>query len=543
MPQCTVPLTPSRRLVLLGAASALLSSDVGAQRQFAAMARGFVRDSRSGGRGLPGVMVSNGCDVVLTSSDGSWNLPVSAGDFVFVVKPSGWSFSQCADRPSSWFHMHEPRGTPARFASRFPGVAPTGALPDSIDFFLEPEPQSDRFDVALVADTQPGNAEELGFVRDSLLARMSGSGAAFAIHHGDVMGDDLSLLSRYKSLLVPSGIRWHHCPGNHDMNRDAGDPNLAFETWRREFGPLHYAFQHAGATFILLNNVAPLQAGRGRAGERGYAGQIGRAQLAFVENVLRHVPREHLVVVSMHIPLVCYEDATHPSDNTGDAHRLLAILSRRPNTVSFAGHSHTTEHHYLGSECGFAREEAHHHHVLTAACGSWWSGPRDARGVPYSVSRDGTPRGYHRLSIEGNRYSTRFVPTDDDQDRSMRVMVECAGRGLTSSPLSPTELLASRLLVNVFDGCPRTRVRVEIDAPYPRSIELQRIDAVDPHVSEFLSTHAAICKPWATAAATSHLWAVPLPTGLPAGAHRARVSVRHANGLEQSAETLLEVSG
>ena len=177
------------------------------------------------------------------------------------------------------------------------------------------------------------------------------------------------------------------------MNLDAGDPRLAFETWRREIGPLHYAFQYGEATFIILNNVDPFVRGHHRGGERGYVGRIGDARLHFVRNVLRHVPREHLVVVSMHIPLVTYEDPTHPSDNTTNAAILLEILSRRPNTVSFSGHSHTTEHHYLRPARGLHAARPHHHHVLTAACGSWWSGPADTVGVPQSVSRDGTPRG------------------------------------------------------------------------------------------------------------------------------------------------------
>lgn len=33
----------------------------------------------------------------------------------------------------------------------------------------------------------------------------------------------------------------------------------------------------------------------------------------------------------------------------------------------------------------------HHHHVLTAVSGSWWSGPLDRRGIASADSRDGHP--------------------------------------------------------------------------------------------------------------------------------------------------------
>jgi len=38
---------------------------------------------------------------------------------------------------------------------------------------------------------------------------------------GDVVFDDLSLYPRYLQILGASGIPWHHCPGNHDIDSEA----------------------------------------------------------------------------------------------------------------------------------------------------------------------------------------------------------------------------------------------------------------------------------------------------------------------------------
>ena len=46
-------------------------------------------------------------------------------------------------------------------------------------------------------------------------------------------------------------------------------------------------------------------------------------------------------------------DPNNPADTTADTRALLALLADRPHTVSFAGHLHATEHHYLGEEAGF----------------------------------------------------------------------------------------------------------------------------------------------------------------------------------------------
>ena len=74
------------------------------------------------------------------------------------------------------------------------------------------------------------------------------------------------------------------------------------------FGPRHYAFQYAGATFIMLDNVYYFGHKPGRPKSGHYCGLIGERQLQFVRSVLAHVPPEQLVVLSMHIPLVNYLD-------------------------------------------------------------------------------------------------------------------------------------------------------------------------------------------------------------------------------------------
>ncbi len=305
------------------------------------------------GAGLPGVMVSNGRDVAVTDARGEWVLEPGPDGTVFIIKPSGWTYLETSGVP---------RFSPSPSAGEVTGA--------SLDFHLRPDAEPETFEVALLADTQAANALELGYVRRELSRCQMSRGYAFAINHGDVMGDDLSLLLPYKDIVRSTGIIWHHCPGNHDMDLAATGNARALDTWKRDMGPDHYAFQYAQCTFILLNNVDYLGAGSSPVGGRLYTGRIGRPQLDFVRNVLAHVPKDHLVVVSMHIPLRSFENPSAPGDNTADCAELMGLLAGFPHTVSFSGHSHTTEHHYLGREDGFDRATPHHHHVLTAFCGS-----------------------------------------------------------------------------------------------------------------------------------------------------------------------------
>ncbi|HEY7548198.1 MAG TPA: calcineurin-like phosphoesterase C-terminal domain-containing protein [Hyphomicrobiaceae bacterium] len=492
-------------------------------------------------------MVSNGRDVALTAPDGAWALAVEPGDSVFVIKPSQSMTRASAAGLPQCSYLYQPAGSPPQPGSRFPLIEPTGPLPGSIDFALMPREEADEFEALLVSDTQPDGLAELSYVRDDIVAALLGvGGAAFGINHGDVVADDLSLYPRYLRLLGSTGLAWHHCPGNHDINYAAPDDRHSRETWKRTFGPRFYAFQHGQATFFVLDNVEYLGQGR-------YRGALRARQLQFIRNVLARVPREHLVVLSMHIPLVCYLDPGSPADTTADWRALLRALSGHRHTVSFAGHLHATEHHYLGGETASGGAAPHHHHVLTAACGSWWSGPSDQRGIPCADSPDGTPNGFHVLSVAGKRYTTRFVPAAGKAPARLRVLIDGPHRRAAGAAAGPgtcdrlglsvphDALAASRVLANVFDGGPRTRVTLEV-AGRPERVAMAPASAPDPLMRELFAGPTPR-KSWVAATPCAHLWQAALPAGLAAGAHVLHVRARDEYGREHTAIAVLEVAG
>lgn len=517
-------LTRRRAIATIGAAGTLLlpgRRHLANDTRLSDIASGIVFEDRNGdgrrakgARGIAGVMVSNGVDITVTDSDGRWSLPVRSGDHIFVITPSHWTTT--GRGPSSFSYLHQPDGTPIAAKLCSPAIAPTGVLPESIDFLLLRQPQSQCFEALLFADTQAADANELGYVRQVLLSATRGTNAAFAIHHGDAMADDLALFPQYLDILNETGLAWHHCPGNHDMNLDAEELRYAFDAWKRFIGPTNYAFQYGGATFILLNNVDYL----GRSlleGGCSYRGVFGEKQLRFVANVLRHVPPDQLVAVSMHIPLQSFDTPDSAANTVADRSALLKLLATRPHTVSFSGHSHTTEHHHFGRSDGFNRIASHHHQVLTAACGSWWSGPLDSTGVPVADSRDGTPKGFHVLSIDGNQYSTRYVPFGPVTDPDMRIIVDHAA-------------LESVIFVDVFDGGDRrTQVTYEIEGESSSIVELSRNGVADPYVVEEFARYRHMCKPWVAAAPSSHVWSGVLPHKLKSGGNALIVRVTDGN--------------
>ncbi len=258
-----------------------------------------------------------------------------------------------------------------------------------------------------------------------------------------------------------------------------------------------------------------------------------------------------LVAAFMHIPLRNYLDPDDPAMNVADRAEFLGLLAGR-NAVSFSGHTHTTEHHYFGPAEGFNGVAPHHHHILTAVSGSWWSGPLDRRGIACADSRDGTPHGFHILSVDNGTYTSRFVPANEPDGRQMRISIAAdfhfgpdlfrdfrPGR-LRMPPLSTDQLSASSLIVNVFDGGPKTVVHCQIGAGHP--IAMKREARPDPFVQEVFARNRETVKSWVKAEPSSHIWTARLPAALEPGAHRIAVHVIDEYGRSRHEALILEVT-
>jgi hypothetical protein len=376
-------------------------------------------------------------------------------------------------------------------------------------------------------------------VRDTAVTLAAGLGARFGITTGDVMFDDLSMYGRHNRIVGTLGLPWWNLPGNHDMNYEAPDNQYSKETFKRLFGARHYAFQYGPATFIMLDNVEYL-------GGNKYQGRIGAEQLGFVRAVLELLPREALTVICMHVPLHTAV-GTEPFSATVDAADLVALVADRPNCISFAGHTHTNEHFYLGAG-------SHHHHVLTAVSGSWWSGPPDLRGIPTALASDGTPNGFHVLSIDGQHARTRLVSSENPGAAPLRVMLDSHFARRTPElaltlPLSAVlgatvtqdALAATRLLVNFFPGGPRSTVQYRIDEAAEARPMTPTLE-IDPFVQQIFWRNEATKKPWVHPVKSTHLWQARLPLDLAPGPHVVSVAATDEFGANYAMTFMVEVT-
>jgi hypothetical protein len=369
--------------------------------------------------GIAEVAVSNGLDVVLTDRHGRYALDVHEGEPVFVVKPAGWAVA------------HDPvTHLPRHFF-----LDPLGRG-GAVDFPLTEQDESREFTMIALGDTQPRDQTQVDKVSHDVVEELVGVEAAIGVTHGDQVFDDLSMLPQIAGSIGVLRRPWHHVIGNHDIDRGAEDQLSVDASYERVFGPATYAFDYAGVHFIVFNDVM------WELGENSYHGELGPRRLAFIENDLAHVSADKLVVLMMHIPLA----------DVRDRDELFRLLEPFPHTLSLAAHWHRQDHFYL--DTGVAGAPPHHHIVMGTACGSWWGGGLDERGIPNALMSDGTPNGYSLVRFDGNRYSVRYYAAGRPAAYQMNVY---APEAIPAGVSTETEVVA-----NFFAGSERCSLELRV---------------------------------------------------------------------------------
>ena len=513
-----------------------------------AVARGTVfHDTDGTGRrtpgkpGVPGVLVSNGRDLVRTAPDGTYELPIGETGEIFVIKPSGWMVPLNALMLPQHYYLHRPHGTPvsggaADAAYAHPGISPTGPLPGSIDFALRPQAEPDRFRVLLFGDTQPANEVQIDWMARDTICELTGvKDVAFGICVGDIVDyGRLQFMPRVSELQAMVGVPWLNIPGNHDLNHLAPNRELSTETFRSHYGPDTYAWEYGPVHFVLLNNVfwkgfdgykelPDFEAGGAKVIDRlNYDMAMTEDSWGFFESYLATVPRDRLIVVIMHMNLVRGGKPTAPDRAWSTklerpaspfTKRFLAALDGRPHTLSISGHTHRQAHYFLGREFGWTGDAPHHHFNTVCVRGVGYRGGLDEDGIPFCVSTCGAPNGYSFLTFEGNRYAIEYRASRKPADYQMNVY----------APMRVAAKATGRpeVLVNVFAGSERSRVEVRVagGAWQPMQLTYRPDPAIETMFREQdgptpwfgLRYHHGTDRP------SEHLWVARLPERIPLG--------------------------
>ncbi|TDQ11515.1 calcineurin-like phosphoesterase C-terminal domain-containing protein [Pedobacter metabolipauper] len=474
-----------------------------------------IKDKAEGG--IKGVAVSNGSEVVLTDERGRYELPIGKDDIIFVIKPSGYQVGLNADNLPQSYYIHKPLGSPK---SKFKGVAPTGKLPKSINFALHKQVENDDFKILVMGDPQVLDKRELEYYNKSILSEAAQvKDIAFGISLGDMVQEDLGLNGDYKKLTSNLHVPWYNVLGNHDMNTDSGIDSLHDETFEADFGPASYSFNYGKAHFIILdNNVFPDP----RGGKGLWAGYT-KKQFRFIENDLKQVKKDQLVIIANHIQMNIVNENSFRKE---DRQQLFNLFKGYTNVLVLSAHTHNNQQFFYTKEDGWPNETRLHEYNVGAACGNWYSGKINERGVAESTMSDGTPVGFVTMQISGNKYKADYKVSGKPEDyqiglfhRKVMATIWWEGRG--------------RLYANFFMGHKGSKVEYRIDnenwkpmryivEPDPAYIaELYRWDTADILFPGRRPTEPANC---------THLWWAQLTNDRPLGTHSIEVRAKDDYG-------------
>lgn len=478
-------------------------------------------------RGIANVQISNGIDVVTTNAKGMYEIAVTNDSPVFVIKPSGFSIPLDEFNLPKFFYLHKENGSPAL---KYGGVKPTGKLPKRIDFGLYSSVENDKFTAFAFGDPQAYTQQEIQYFINGIVKDVNKDEAVFGISLGDLVGDDLVLHAPYKKAIQQIGLPWYNVMGNHDMDYDATIDEYSDESYEASFGPNNYSFNYGKVHFIVLDNILYPDPRDGKS----YWGGLREDQLKFVENDLKYVPKDHLIVLSFHIPLV---DNNTEWFRVEDRERLFDLLKDYPNTLSLSAHTHIQQQIFYGKEQGWKQEKAHHEYNVGTTSGDWYSGVINEQGVPSSTMRDGTPKGYALLRFDGNQYKVDYKVAGKSMDFQMNVFAP-----KVADYTNPKN--KHFVYTNFFMGQKGDEVMYKIDNGDWK--KMNYVDEVDPkYMTEYyqwdLSETGVKERRPSQAMNSSHLWRFRIPNTLSNGTHKVEVKATDMYGKTVFGSTTFKV--
>jgi hypothetical protein len=178
-------------------------------------------------------------------------------------------------------------------------------------------------------------------------------------------------------------------------------------------------------------------------------------------------------------------------------------------------HGHVQRHHLHQSDTGWNGQQPLHEYNVGAACGAFWSGVTDARGVPDATMADGTPKGWAVLSVpRDGDYRLRWEVADDADHAGIRVH----SPGVLRRGAYP----AFGVFANVFMAMPDAVVEFRVaDGEWQ---PMQRVARPDPWLmaENRRDDEASALRGFdraPEAMPSTHLWRGVLPTDLAVGEH------------------------
>ena len=315
---------------------------------------------------IEGVVVSDGFTVTATDAQGIYQMRVKKSTpFVFVSVPAEYEIP---------------------LKDGFPAIYKKISLGDrdvvQRSFTLERTGKKDKFTLLALADVQIGRDDEVVMLEKEVLpllvpyVQQELDKPVYGISLGDLVWDNMPFHSVYKEQIRKIGVPVFQVIGNHDHDKAIGVDTEADHSFRSAFGPTYYSYNIGDCHFVVLDDVL-------YTGSSNYTAAITEAQMAWLEQDLKYVPKDKLIILGVHIPT---SRRNRPTSHVANYRELYELFDGYHVRI-LSGHSHNNYTTTIS--------ETIEENTLGAVMGAYWNGEE--------LCNDGSPRGYAVYEIEGNR--------------------------------------------------------------------------------------------------------------------------------------------
>lgn len=346
------------------------------------------------GAPAPGVAVSDGRSVTLTSADGAYRLERQG--------------AESATAPLLWIRV------PAGFHPDGPWYK--SASESDTDFHLSRDDQQhDAFSFVFLTDLHLPRSQDQPFAAVLDDIRRLSPRPAFWVNGGDVEVDNGMGPAAFE-MLASLNLPGRHVMGNHDLCVGRADPYADF---RSLFGPERCSWDYGRFHFVTLCGLVPNPT---QTGWRNVEGELGEEELTWLEADLA-LAGGRPVIAFIHIPPFSTFPQRHgvrprqePAWEVRRADRLLDLCRRFNVRLVLSGHFHENER---------IMRDGTIFQTTGAVCGHWWE-----RGGRPACNLDGTSKGYRIIYVDGDDCQSLYRGIGGTEQQ-IQILSPHAGQTLT----------------------------------------------------------------------------------------------------------------
>ena len=384
---------------------------------------GYIKDET--GKPVRGVVVTDGFQSVATNKDGLYQMNRKIGaKYVYYSTPADFKIEVATENIQV-----------ARFYQLLKKEE------KRYDFQLERlKERENRFTLIAIGDPQVKNQSEIDRFKKEIIPDIQDKIAslktpAYGIVLGDLMDTKEDVFPNIRRAVGSIGIPILPVIGNHDKLKGASvsEPRTT-EVYERYFGPLNYSYNRGKVHFIAMDNIIYDNA-------NDYRGGFTYEQVEWLKSDLKHVSKDHMIILYYHIPLRNHSKYQYRDE-------VLKLLAGYAEVHLMAGHTHYNENYLVKSPIDV------YEHIHAAACGAWWWS---------IINGDGTPNGYAVYEIDGSHIKNWYYKSANyDDNHQIRLHKGDASFGGPHGYFS-FQQKKEVLVANIWNADPEWKVEIYED--------------------------------------------------------------------------------